>query len=579
MNVELQSESFISEWNKQFFLLLSRYPYLTASIRFLASLAAAFTLLEFFVESLWFTSPLGIILACAAMVYYGYQYSFSYENYDTSDELFAQVARGRYDHETVQKLHRQLPEEARKRTKGITFSLLESLNAQFRKLSEQQDQRIKITLRAGITFHILNKDDKDKAIYNIFERHRKIRPEVSSYAYIFAFILAAVLSICTVLEVTHVLLHIWCCSPYIGVFYILQGSMMLSLMRYMYQRNIDVLSTLTGWGMKEVGADAYAAFSPIQWLFVALMLLVPVSYSYGIAVMSSCAFIAAYQNRDKDTTLLSFVCDSAVQACIIAGIGYIMPGLWGMNYSIVLNVWLAWCAYSKQNTAASVKEPIVYRLYSFMDRLMAHFYYAYKPCALTIHAAVEAIYPTLGFIHCVPLPLGGIIAVYIFFYIAVSFSIKSHPLAFLRNDFDALLKNESEKKPKYRIKIIKKESYMYWMLMLYSCLFLVTLTQYTCATACMVLLIAKVCEDTYYISDKKEKLQRMVHKIMSGVLHAVGDSHEFEHAFGHSSEILQHTHHHHHHHSASFIVQGVIMSSTIITTLHDLCCADVQCKK
>lgn len=521
MHVEPQSESFISEWNKQFFLLLSRYPYLTASIRFLASLAAAFTLLEFFVESLWFTSPLGIILACAAMVYYGYQYSFSYENYDKSDELFAQVARGQRDY--------CVP-------------------------CGTQDQK--------------------------FPFYKKERPEVSSHAYISAFLLAAVLSICTVLEVTHVLLHMWCCSPYIGVFYILQGSMVLSLMRYMYQRNIDVLSTLKEWGMKKVGANAYAAFSPIQWLFVALMLLVPVSYSYGIAVMSSCAFIAAYQNRDKDTTLLSFVCDSAVQACIIAGIGYIIPGLWSMNYSIVLNVWLAWCAYSKQNTAAaSVKEPIVYRLYSFMDRLMAHFYYAYKPCALTIHAAVEAIYPTLGFMHCVPLPLGGIIAVYIFFYIAVSFSIKSHPLAFLRNDFDALLKNEAEKKPKSQRKIIKKESYMYWMLMLYSCLFLVTLTQYTCATACMVLLIAKVCEDTYYISDKKEKLQRMVHKIMSGVLHAVGDSHEFEHAFGHSNEILQHHHHHHHHHSASFIVQGVIMSSTIVTTLHDLCCADAQCKR
>lgn len=513
MHVELQSESFISEWNKQFFLLLSRYPYLTASIRFLASLAAAFTLLEFFVESVWFTSPLGIILACAAMVYYGYQYSFSYENYDKSNELLAQVGRGQMDY------------------------CLPSLT---------QDQK--------------------------FPFYEKKRPEVSSHAYISAFLLAAVLSICTVLEVTHVLLHMWCCSPYIGVFYILQGSMVLSLMRYMYQRNIDVLSTLTGWGMKEVGADAYAAFSPIQWLFVALMLLVPVSYSYGIAVMSSCAFIAVYQDRNKDTTLLSFVCDSAVQACIIAGIGYSIPGLWAMNYSIVLNVWLAWCAYSKQDTAAaSVKETIIYRLYSFMDRLMAHFYYAYKPCALTIHAAVEAIYPTLGFIHCVPLPLGGIIAVYIFFYIAVSFSIKSHPLAFL--------KNESEKKLKFRKKITKQELYMYWMLMLYSSLFLVTLTQYTCATACMVLLIAKVCEDTYYIPYKKERLQHMVHKIMSGMLHAMGDSHEFEHAFGHSSEILQHTHHHHHHHSASFIVQGVIMSSTIVTTLHDLCCTNTQCKK
>lgn len=294
------------------------------------------------------------------------------------------------------------------------------------------------------------------------------------YNFFISLFLAALLAITTVFEVTHIL------DMFLVSFYLfpLRLLMIISVFRYMLQRNLLHKSYFDTSEIVDFIPDC-KPFSLLQCLFMIILLLFSNAYlTFIVYCIISLSLFSNFDFKPIAFLLIAllFIYTPAVNAFLL----------------LLFNIFLLCCIYLKTGSDC---------LHIFLNisqnlHLIASF----------VHSAIEALYPTVGLTRIINLPPILFAIIYSLCFFAKSWNLHQKPLDILYG--------------------------------------------------------STVSQNIYY-NNLKFDLETL-NKLFRGFCHGFSDCHEFEHLS---------------HHNVPFISSVVVFSSSMLTSLSNLCCTDVSCPK
>lgn len=201
-----------------------------------------------------------------------------------------------------------------------------------------------------------------------------------------------------------------------------------------------------------------------------------------------------------------------------------------------------------------------------LDRLNDHLHYivntfinALHCVSLSLHAGLEALYPSLGLMRISSLFTPFFALYYVFFYSLESLKMEHNPFDILHIESRVELVDSKTKLSSYsNFRIASYAMIAISIGLLYTSL--QALFTFGLLVAIEHCIVHTTMENVY------DHLWNILETIPNMLLHALSDAQEFEHA----AFPWHHNHHHHHHAHAPLRAKVLVMASTFMATKHEL---------